>query len=146
MRYILIFAAILIFASSSFAGDDFIHVKGGAFLMGSPESENWRSDDELQHKVILSDFYISRYEVTQKEYKSLTGENPSSFQGDNRPVENVSWLDAIKFCNLKSEHENLTPVYEINGDRVTWNLSANGYRLPSASVIRRRFPECYRST
>ena len=131
MRYILIFAAILIFASSSFAGDDFIHVKGGAFLMGSPESENWRSDDELQHKVILSDFYISRYEVTQKEYKSLTGENPSSFQGDNRPVENVSWLDAIKFCNMKSEHENLTPVYEINGDRVTWNLSANGYRLPT---------------
>lgn len=130
MRYILIFAAILIFASSSFA-DDFIHVKGGSFLMGSPESENWRSDDELQHKVILSDFYISRYEVTQKEYKSLTGENPSSFQGDNRPVENVSWLDAVKFCNLKSEHENLTPVYEINGDRVTWNLSANGYRLPT---------------
>lgn len=130
MRYILIFAAILIFASSSFA-DDFIHVKGGSFLMGSPESENWRSDDELQHKVILSDFYISRYEVTQKEYKSLTGENPSSFQGDNRPVENVSWLDAVKFCNLKSEHENLTPVYEINGGKVTWNLSANGYRLPT---------------
>ena len=136
MKYILIFAFILIFASSSFANsvrgyDDFVLVKGGAFLMGSPESENWRSDDELQHKVNLSDFYISRYEVTQKEYKSLMNENPSSFTGDNKPVENVSWLDAIKFCNAKSKYENLTPVYEIDGEKVTWNLAADGYRLPT---------------
>ncbi|MBQ7578763.1 MAG: SUMF1/EgtB/PvdO family nonheme iron enzyme [Synergistaceae bacterium] len=131
MREIFICAFILIFASGAFAGDDFVHVKGGSFLMGSPESENWRSDDELQHKVNLTDFYIAPREVTQSEYKKLMGENPSSFTGDNKPVENVSWLDAVKFCNAKSKSENLTPVYEIDGNKVTWNLSADGYRLPT---------------
>ncbi len=99
--------------------------------MGSPSSENWRSDDELQHEVTLNDFYISRYEVTQSEYKNLIGENPSTFYGDNKPVENVTWLEAVKFCNAKSIAEKLTPVYKIDENKVTWDLSADGYRLPT---------------
>ena len=134
MKTILILMSILIFSSCAFAyTDEFVFVKGGKFLMGSPKSENWRSDDENQHEVILSDFYISKYEVTQAEYKSLMGENPSTFKGDDLPVENVTWLDAVKFCNEKSKSENLTPVYKIEGSKVTWDLSANGYRLPTES-------------
>lgn len=58
-------------------------------------------------------------------------ENPSSFDGENLPVENVSWYDAIEYCNRLSEREGLTPVYTIDGENVSWDRSANGYRLPT---------------
>ena len=131
MRVLLCVALMLFCASSAFAANDFVLVKGGKFSMGSPENENWRSDDELQHEVSLNDFHIARREVTQREYFSVMGENPSTFRGDNKPVENVSWLEAVRFCNAKSESEGPTPVYRIDGEKVTWDLSANGYRLPT---------------
>lgn len=99
--------------------------------MGSPESEMQRETDEVQHNVTVSNFYIGRYEVTQKQYEEVMGENPSNFKGDNLPVENVSWYDAIDFCNKLSQNEGLTPVYTIDGDNVGWDRSANGYRLPT---------------
>ena len=70
-------------------------------------------------------------EVTQKLYASVMGENPSNFKGDNLPVENVSWYDAVKFCNELSMKKGLFPVYTINGEGVTWDKSANGFRLPT---------------
>jgi formylglycine-generating enzyme required for sulfatase activity len=84
----------------------FVHIKGGTFMMGSPKSEVGRRNDELQHRVTVSSFYISKYEVTQKEwhdvmettllqqkgnYLSIDGE------GDNYPMYNVSWYDAIEY-------------------------------------------------
>ena len=101
--------------------------------MGSPASEDWRSDDEMQHRVTVSDFYMSKYELTQKQYASVTGENPSNFIGDNLPVENITWLEAIEFCNSLSRKEGRVPVYTVanGGATVTWNRSANGYRLPT---------------
>ena len=117
---------------SEAAEDGFVLIKGGSFAMGSPEDEPWRSADETQHTVTVSDFYISPYEVRQSEYMAAMGSNPSSFSGDDDlPVENVSWLDAIAFCNALSEKESLTPVYGIDGETVTWDRSANGYRLPT---------------
>ncbi|MBR4141714.1 MAG: SUMF1/EgtB/PvdO family nonheme iron enzyme [Campylobacter sp.] len=110
---------------------NFVLIKGGSFIMGSPESENWRGDDELVHEVSVSDFYIAKYELTQGEYEKLRGENPSENKGVNLPVENVSWLDAIVFANLKSLNEGLNPAYEITQDSVIWDMGANGYRLPS---------------
>ena len=130
MKAVLILALLLTMTGCSF-GADMVNVKGGKFLMGSPESENWRSDDELQHEVTVSDFMIAAREVTQAEYSSLMGSNPSSFHGDNLPVENVTWLEAIKFCNAKSESEGLKPAYKIEGSKVTWDLSSDGYRLPT---------------
>ncbi len=109
----------------------FVLIKGGSFSMGSPEDEPWRSADETRHTVTVSDFYISPYEVRQSEYTALMGNNPSNFNGDDLPVENVSWLDAVAFCNALSEKENLTPAYAIDGETVTWDRSANGYRLPT---------------
>lgn len=111
--------------------DNFILVEGGIFSMGSPDSEAWRSDDETLHTVTVSDFYMSAFEVTQAEYQSVTGSNPSAFSGEDLPVETVSWLDAIAYCNVRSELEGLEPAYTIEGQTVTWNRSANGYRLPT---------------
>lgn len=111
--------------------EEFVLIKGGAFQMGSPETEAWRSADEMQHTVTVSDFYMSKYELTQKEYQQITGENPSSFSGGELPVENVSWLDAIAYCNARSEVEGLMPVYSVDGQKVSWDRSANGYRLPT---------------
>jgi len=57
--------------------------------------------------------------------------NPSKFKGSNLPVENVSWYDAVNFCNALSSAAGLTPAYTVNGTDVTWNRNANGYRLPT---------------
>ena len=111
--------------------ENFVLIKGGTFQMGSPGTEAWRSADETQHTVTVSDFYMSKYELTQKEYEEITGNNPSNFSGENLPVENISWLDAVTFCNARSEKENLTPAYTIDGQNVSWDRSANGYRLPT---------------
>ena len=92
-------------------------------------------------------------EVTQELYESVTGRNPSvfseGFKAKYRPVENVSWYDAIYFCNLLSKREGLEPVYAVNGKKsvsqwnykphkgneiegkITQDVSANGYRLPT---------------
>ena len=111
--------------------ENFVLIKGGSFQMGSPESESWRSADETQHSVTIGDFYMSRYELTQKEYEEITGNNPSNFSGENLPVENISWLDAVAYCNARSEKDGLTPVYTIDGQNISWDRSANGYRLPT---------------
>lgn len=111
--------------------DNFILVEGGTFSMGSPDSEAWRSDDETQHTVTVSDFYMSAFEVTQAEYQAVTGSNPSAFSGEDLPVESVSWMDAITYCNARSQMEGLEPAYTIGGQAVTWNRGANGYRLPT---------------
>lgn len=111
--------------------DGFIRITGGTFQMGSPEDEAWRSDDETQHQVTVSDFYMAPYEVTQTEYAAVMGSSPGNFSGDDLPVENVSWLDAVSYCNARSEQEGLTPVYTVDGQNVSWDRSANGYRLPT---------------
>lgn len=111
--------------------DGFVLIKGGGFKMGSHENEPWRSPDETPHIVTVSDFYISPYEVSQREYREVTGANPSAFSGDNLPVENVTWLEAAAYCNALSKREGLTPAYTVAGGTVTWDRSADGYRLPT---------------
>lgn len=109
--------------------DGMVLVKGGTFTMGSPKSERLRGEDETAHKVTVSDFYVDPYEVTQKDYRAVMGKNPSRHKGDNKPVENVSWYDAVRYCNKLSRKNNLKPAYKISGKTVTWDRSANGYRL-----------------
>jgi formylglycine-generating enzyme required for sulfatase activity/flavodoxin len=111
--------------------DSLIKINGGIFLMGSPESEDWRSEDETQHEVTVSDFYISAYEVTQGEYAEIMGDNPSTFSGEKLPVENVSWIDAVTYCNALSIKRGLTPAYTITDEAIVWDRQANGYRLPT---------------
>ncbi len=70
-------------------------------------------------------------EPTQREYRETMGENLSTFSGDDLPVENISWLDAIAYCNARSEAEGLTPAYTVQGENVAWDRAADGYRLPT---------------
>ena len=77
-----------------------VWIKPGKFLMGSRTDEVARDNDETQHWVTLTQgFWMSSHEVTQAEYQNVIGINPSSFAGDtNRPVETVSWNEAVDYC------------------------------------------------
>jgi formylglycine-generating enzyme required for sulfatase activity len=110
---------------------DFVYVAPGVFTMGSPPREEGRSANETQHQVRIRGFFMGKYEVTQKEYAAVMGRNPGGFRGENLPVEQVNWFDAVRYCNERSRREGLTPAYTINGQNVSWNRAANGYRLPT---------------
>ena len=77
---------------------EMIYVAPGSFTMGSPESEEGRDDDEKQHRVTLTKgFWLGKYEVTQKQWESVMGDNSSHFKGGDLPVEQVSWEDCQEF-------------------------------------------------
>jgi len=110
----------------------FVRINGGTFIMGSPASEHGhRANEEPQRHVTVDSYYMGKYEVTQKEYREVMDKNPSRFIGDYLPVDQVSWLDAIEYCNRLSNRDGLVPAYSIKGSSVIWNRYANGYRLPT---------------
>ena len=117
--------------ADSAARDGLVLIPGGTFTMGSPAGERQRHEDERAHTVALSPFYLSPYEVTQADYEAVMGSNPSHFKGGNLPVETVTWYDAAAYCNALSKRAGLTPVYTISGNTVSWNRTADGYRLPT---------------
>ncbi|MDD2229289.1 MAG: chitobiase/beta-hexosaminidase C-terminal domain-containing protein [Candidatus Cloacimonetes bacterium] len=129
-----------------------VYVPGGTFTMG--RTTGGGDSDELPiHNVTLNPFYMGKYEVTQAEYSQYM--QPSSSWtssyglGNNYPAYYVSWYAILKYCNLRSMAEGLTPVYSISGStnpanwgavptstNTTWNAAicnwtANGYRLPT---------------
>jgi formylglycine-generating enzyme required for sulfatase activity len=85
----------------------------GTFLMSSPDSEEERSNNErLQHKVKLREYFLAQTPITQKQWRVVAGweqverdlpPDPSEFKGVNRPVEQVSWIDAMEFCARLSQ-------------------------------------------
>lgn len=89
---------------------EFVLIRAGSFMMGSPDNEKGSTEEERpQHQVIISkDFYLSKYEVTQGQWKAVMGDNPSFFKdcGDDCPVENVSWDEVQEFIRrLKAKGE-----------------------------------------
>jgi formylglycine-generating enzyme required for sulfatase activity len=83
---------------------EMVAIPGGTFLMGSPETEPKRHKDEgPQHQVTVAPFLMGRYPVTQAQWQAVMGNNPSYFKGPQRPVEQVSWNDAMEFCQKLSE-------------------------------------------
>ena len=83
---------------------DMVFIPGGTFMMGSPETEKGRSNNEWpQHRVRVPSFFMAKYLVTQQQWEAVMGSNPSHFKGANRPVESVSWHDATKFCQKLSQ-------------------------------------------
>jgi formylglycine-generating enzyme required for sulfatase activity len=115
-------------------------VSAGTFTMGSPVSEPGRNPNETQHQVTLTRaIFVSKREVTQSEWLAAMGWTTSSFEGADRPVETLTWYDAVNYCNHRSLAEGLTSAYTIAGPTfsgnhitsatVTWNQTANGYRL-----------------
>jgi dienelactone hydrolase len=83
----------------------------------------------VPREVMVGPFLISRTEVTQQEFAGVTGYNPSFYKGARRPVENVSWWEAIRYANQRSLKEGLEPCYDLETGR--WERRCNGYRLPT---------------
>jgi sulfatase modifying factor 1 len=142
MKKRLIFLSIIIMialgACSKEEPDGLVLVKGGAFIN--------TNSNFYERGAVLTDFYISKYEVTQEEWLEVMDSNPSQFKGDDLPVEMVSWYDCIEYCNKRSIKEGLEPHYNIDKaskdpdnvseyDDIKWvvtvNADANGYRLPT---------------
>ena len=122
---------------NSLTENQMILVEGGTFEMGS-EDVGAFEDEGPVHQVKLDNYLIAQYEVTFAEYDmfcAYTNRKQPDDQGwgrGKRPVINVSWYDAIEFCNWRSTYEGLMPCYTINEDKtVTCNWAANGYRLPT---------------
>ena len=143
MRQLCFFIFALLMAVNSARAqkesDNFVLVQGGTF-------KNKHCTNYYGRGVTISNFYLGKYEVTQKEWIEVMGDNPSQFKGDNSPVEMVTWYECIEYCNKRSIKEGLKPYYHIDkntkdpnnqndGDDVKWtvtiNAGANGYRLPT---------------
>jgi uncharacterized protein (TIGR02996 family) len=87
-------------------GMRFAWIPPGVFLMGSPESELEREDNETQHRVRLTKgLWLGVYPVTQDQWQAVMGNDPSESKGENLPVENVSWGDCQEFCAALSQRE-----------------------------------------
>jgi len=93
---------------------EMIKIPAGSFLMGTEEAEvirlnkeygtDWYKNEMPQHRVNLQEFYLGKYPVTQEQYQSIMGNNPSHFQDNlKNPVENISWNNAQEFCQKLSD-------------------------------------------
>ncbi|MFN3589367.1 MAG: SUMF1/EgtB/PvdO family nonheme iron enzyme [Spirosomataceae bacterium] len=110
---------------------DMVYVSGGSFKMGDTRGDG-ESDEQPIHVVRVGSFWIGKYEVTQGQWESVMGNNPSKFTDcPNCPVESVSWYDAIGFCNKLSDREGKQRVYTVSGSDVKIDYLADGYRLPT---------------
>jgi formylglycine-generating enzyme required for sulfatase activity len=111
---------------------EMVLVLGSNFNMGSASGE---PDEKPTHPVTLSTFYIGKHEITQAQYLSVMSANPSffssGFDAPSRPVEQVSWLNAVGFCNSLSDVAGLPRVYSVSGTSVVADFSKTGYRLPT---------------
>jgi formylglycine-generating enzyme required for sulfatase activity len=104
---------------------EMVQVPAGSFLMGGEE------DGPIHRVTITNPYYISKAPVTQALYQAVMNDNPSLFKGDDNPVENISWSDAARFCNVLSKAMNIVPAYKINGEKVEWVAGTSGFRLPT---------------
>lgn len=151
--FYLVFFLGIIFGFASCSKSSFVLVEGTSFRGQIADSEIFVDGRPIK----INSFFICNHEVTQDEYKKVMAENPSYFASNaavneeqkQRPVECVSFYDAIAYCNKLSMMEGLNPCYKINGSykpadwglipnmyNETWNsvtcdFSANGYRLPT---------------
>ncbi|MEG3841223.1 formylglycine-generating enzyme family protein [Microcoleus sp. herbarium14] len=83
---------------------EMVYIPGGTFMMGSSETDKYRSDEESpQHQVKVPAFYAGKYPITQAQWQAVMGNNPSRFKGKQLPVEGVSWYDAVEFCGKLSQ-------------------------------------------
>jgi formylglycine-generating enzyme required for sulfatase activity len=106
----------------------FAYIPAGSFLMGSPEDEPGRSFDEVQHRVVLTrPFFLAVHPVTEAQWHAVMGGTSAS----RKPKVEVTWFEAVAFCNALSRREGLTPAYEGSGTSWRWNQAADGYRLPT---------------
>jgi formylglycine-generating enzyme required for sulfatase activity len=108
------------------SGVEMVALPGGWFEMGDGGGNG---DESPAHRVWVDAFLMDKYEVTQDQYHNLQISDASRFEGDRLPVEQRSWIDAIRFCNERSYAEGLDPCYD--EETMVCDFSANGYRLPT---------------
>jgi sulfatase modifying factor 1 len=160
IRTAIFIALILLLTGCAKAPEDMVLVQGGVFQMGNT-FEGGDADERPVHEVELNPFWIGRHEITVGQFREFVeatryvttaeqGEGASVFVGkkvekrpdanwrnvyyeqdDRHPVVNVSWYDAIEYCNWRSRKERLTPCYVIQGDSTSCDFNATGYRLPT---------------
>lgn len=101
-------------------------LEGGPIVLRDEDKGN-----ELSTRV--PPFLLDKYPVTQDLFEKVLGKdkNRSRFHGGDRPAENVSWFDAVNFCNHLSKELGLNPVYTIDGEKVEADFNATGFRLPT---------------
>lgn len=120
-----------------------IELPGGSVLLGSALGEGG-DFEQPQHMVSVAPFAMAQYPVTERRYHEVMGGWPKgflAFQGERPPapeaaecpVPLVTWHEAVTFCNALSLREGLPPAYRIEGAKVQWDRSSNGYRLPTES-------------
>jgi formylglycine-generating enzyme required for sulfatase activity len=106
-------------------GVEMVLIPAGSFEMGSRNSADGA---EAVHPASVDAFLMDRTEVTQAEFARLELPNPSHFKAPDLPAEQVTWAQAARYCNARSEDEGLTPCYNA---RAECNFEADGYRLPT---------------
>lgn len=108
------------------AGSEMIAVPPGQVTLSDRRTErSW--------SVELAPYQLAAFQVTQVLYAQITGKRPGAAQGDQLPVEGVSWWDAVRFCNALSQRDGFTPAYRFppEGEGIASDPSADGYRLPT---------------
>jgi formylglycine-generating enzyme required for sulfatase activity len=115
---------------------EMVAIPGGTFLMGSAEDDAQAySNEHPQHRVTVSDFLMARYPVMRKQYQEVIGQRLKRWKcyelHPRLPANYVSWFETVQFCNALSTQQDLQPCYLIDGEQVTWDEEADGYRLPT---------------
>ncbi|MFI8303391.1 formylglycine-generating enzyme family protein [Streptomyces sp. NPDC085927] len=108
------------------AGSEMVVVPPGQVTLSDRRTErSW--------SVELAPHQLAAFQVTQVLYAQITGKRPGTSQGDELPVEGVSWWDAVRFCNALSRRDGFVPAYHFDaeGEGIEWDPSADGYRLPT---------------
>ena len=132
---VLLASALLVLVACSEEEEDPTRVEtvllpAGTFVMGDVVGDGV-PEERPTRTVTIDALHMGKFEVTQKLYQAIMGENPSKGRGDNRPVESVPWTKAVEFCNALSEKHGYEKCYSGSGSTLTVDFRANGFRLPT---------------
>lgn len=120
-------------ATPTYEVPEMVAVEPGTFMMGAKDGQ-WPGSGKPfpRHQVTLTKgLWVGKHEVTQGQFESVIGSNPSVSKGPRKPVCDIRLTDAVSYCNQLSVNEGLTPAYEVVGSSISWIKTANGYRLPT---------------
>ncbi len=108
---------------------ELLAIAAGEFMMGSGQGFGY---EQPLHKVSIStDFQMSKYEITQKIWQLVMNDNPSSVKSANLPVMNITWNDAVEFCNRLSKLYGLDTAYIVKNNKIELSAASTGFRLPT---------------